>query len=133
MDPSTLSLCKKEYCIRNNLRNVRDVEFKFLKLNSEGEGVFSVSVNGSSSEYKTLTKKDLNPLSGFKTLSIKRKELESLADVSKSMIANWVNSKTGDTLHQSDIDYVIVNKNDISVIISANSMRFKNGFNISLI
>lgn len=133
MDSNTLSLCKKEYCIRNNLRNTAVVDFKFLKLNEKGEGVFSVSVGGSSTEYKVLTKKDLQPLTSFRSLSIKRNDLDNVNGISKAILAGWVNSKTGDTLHQSDIDYVVVNKNHISVVMSANSMRFKNGFNISLI
>lgn len=125
-------LCKEDYCSANGL-NPRDLIFKFIKNNPRKEAVFEVIKNGNRPFNYTCVKRDLSFLTDYKTLSILKQDMLVNEGVNKTALVGWIFSKTGIVLLPEDIDFVYLEKNHLSVVISLNSMRFKNSFHITFI
>lgn len=122
------SLIKKKYCEDLFLKDqkvIKDITFEKVSTNARGNAVFSVKHPGKEPFYWELQKVDLSGFSRMKALSIP-KQYRNDFDVktNKAMIANWINRHTGHGLVEEDIAYLVPDKEYISVVISADSMRF---------
>lgn len=131
MTPKELSLIKQKYCEDHFIREVNKVDFQLVRKNSKGQGVFLVTIPGKQPIHYELPKQDLSGLSEYKTLSIPKQYRNDFdAAHNKVMIAEWVNRGTGLALIDSDIAGLSSSKTHLTVIIAADSMRFKSDFRL---
>jgi len=78
----------------------------------------------------TLERVSLKPYSDYASLTLDREWKDKPALLTKETIARWFNSKTGLGLQPEDIGSFIQYPDRVSVISSANSMRFKHTFSM---
>lgn len=122
------SLVRKKYCEGLFIKDpkvVASIDFERVSTNAKGNAVFLVKHPGKEPFYYELTKVDLSGFSKMKALAIP-KQYRNDFDIktNKAMIANWINRHTGHALVEEDIAYLVADKQYISVVISADSMRF---------
>jgi hypothetical protein len=99
---------------------------------STGEHCFFVDELGKDSIVYVHKRLDLSGLTHFRTLDIPkeyRNEDQTLNN--KSFMADWIRRKTGHKLIETDIGYLVVEKTKVSIVISADSMRFTNSFQLT--
>lgn len=121
-------LVRKKYCEGLFIKDpkvINAITFEKVSINAKGNAVFSVRHPGEESFYYEVEKVDLSGFSKMKALSIP-KQYRNDFDIktNKAMIANWINRHTGHALVEEDIAYLIADKQYISVVIAADSMRF---------
>lgn len=132
MTPKELSLIKQKYCEDHFYRgNVDLVGFELVKTNNKGQGIFLVSIPGKPSVHYELVKQDLSGYNDNKTLSIPHSDRHQFSAInSKVGIAEWINRGTGIAMIESDIASLSASKTHLTVIIAADSMRFKSDFRL---
>lgn len=122
------TLVKKKYCEGLHLKDpkvIAAITFEKVSTNAKGNAVFLVKHPGKEPFYWELIKVDLSGFSRAKNLSIP-KQYRNDFDVrtNKALIANWISRHTGHALVEEDIAYLVAEKEYISVVIAADSMRF---------
>lgn len=73
-----------------------------------------------------LEKTDLDYISNQKCLHIEKR----FGNMNKSQIITWVRQQVNVHLLESDMDHIVTDNKAFTIIISADSMRFKNSFKL---
>ena len=124
-----VNLVKRRYCQDRRL-DEKSVSFTHVKRNASGEHVFLVEVNGQN-DYYTHPRVDMTGLSSLRTLDIPKEYRNDFdAQHNKAFIAEWIRRQTGHDVMDTDIDVLVATKGKLDVVISPNSMRFKNSFQL---
>ena len=131
----SLTLAKQEYCILNGIYNAKEkeqVQLTYIGRNGDNNCVFSVSRLFHDKPCRTIwimERIDLSYLSTFKKLVIPK----SIIQPTKSVVTRAVKTLSKLSLSNKDISTIIVDKNSVTVVISPNSMCFKNKFSLNRI
>lgn len=133
MTDKEVSLIKQKWCEDNRipLSERKAIKFSLMSFNRRGNAVFLVSNPKVGSDYFEVVKQDLSGFSDNKTLSIPsayRNDFD--ARHNKGFIAEWVNRRMGIGLLDTDITYLVSDKDYLTIIISPDSMRFKSSFRL---
>lgn len=124
-----VNLVKRRYCQDRRL-DEKSVSFTHVKRNASGEHVFLVEVNGQN-DYYVHPRVDMTGLSSLRTLDIPKEYRNDFdAQHNKAFIAEWIRRQTGHDVMDTDIDVLVATKGKLDVVISPNSMRFKNSFQL---
>lgn len=130
-----LSLVIDEYCANTNITDPevkKSIVIGLVGKNGNGDNMFSVQrLYNPSSKTRTnslyeLQKTDVDYLSSQQCLKIQKR----YGDMGKAQIINWVKQQVNIHLLESDIDRVVIEPDAFTVVISADSMRFKNSFKL---
>ena len=132
MNNKVLSLIRKVYCEDRGIVDVESVTLTYYNKDlATGEHLFTVDRKGEDSVLYRHLRADLGGLSKFKTLSIPSKDRHGVnGPNNKEIIANWVFSKTGHVLLDEDIQFLVVERDHVTVMLHPDSMRFKNDFQL---
>lgn len=131
MNIQVLSLIKQRYCEDNAISDPESIAMSFCQAEKgTGNPIMFVLRDGKSSTY-VHQRIDLAGLSAHRALDIPAAFRNvKQADLSKVFIADWVYQFTGHRILVEDIQTMALEKKAIQVIISPDSMRFKNSFQL---
>lgn len=132
MTAKEVSLVKRRFCQDRRIKDEKSVLLTHLHRNlSTGEHTFLVEREGHDNAYYTHKKVDLGPLSTLRTLDIPKEYRNDFdAQHNKAFIAEWIRRKTGHDVIDTDISTLLSGKGTLDIIISPDSMRFKNSFQL---
>jgi hypothetical protein len=130
---NTFTLIKKKYCSEHLISLPNDLVFSFFKIDPvTGNGVFFIDQAGKPSLVYSPDRMDLSGYSAHRSLDIPASDRNTLnSNPSPDVIASWVNRFTNIDLLGEDISKLSMSSAVLTVIISPNSMRFKNSFQIN--
>jgi len=129
-----LTLIKRRYCQDNGIKDEKSITLTHFRLDKKTmEHTFLVEfADGRDSKYYILKRIDLSGLSGFRTLDIPKQYRNDFdAQNNPAFIADWIQRRTGHDLVESDISCLAAETGKLTVVISPNSMRYKNSFQIN--
>ena len=127
-----LTLIKERYCSDNKISLPNDLVFRFFKFDPvTGNGIFFIDQAGKNSLIYSLSRMDLSGYSAHRSLDIPASDRNTMnRNPSPDVIASWVNRFTNIDLLGEDISKLSLSADTVTVIISPNSMRFKNNFQL---
>jgi len=129
-----ITLIKNKYCQDHRITDkkvIKAITFELVNRNKAGNSVFLVTVPGSDPVYYEVPRVDMSGLTRLPLLSIPRTYRNDFdAMNNKAMIADWIQRKTGHDIIDEDIAYLSHDKDHLTVVISPDSMRFKNSFQL---
>lgn len=133
MNEKEISLVRQRYCEDRHIQNPpASLQLEhYRKDPSTGEHCFFVEEDGKETIVYPHVREDLSGLSSFRTLDIPveyRNEYQNLHN--KAFMADWIRRKSGHPVIDTDIQYLVVERNQVTVVISPDSMRFKNSFQL---
>lgn len=117
----SLRLVKVQYCKDKKITYSDDMSAQLVRMNPR-TGNYQFLINGALYEYERI---DLSPYSKYKGLELDAVERLNRTSMSKDGIINWFNSHTNLNLLFEDVGQVLVQLDKVTVVASANSMRFK--------
>lgn len=129
---ATLTLIKKRYCQDRHIALPNDLTFSFFKLDlTTGQGIFFIDEPNKDSIVYTHVRMDVTGYSAYRSMDIPSNDRNTLTgNPSPDVIASWVNRFTNIDLLGEDISKLTLTTDSVTVIISPNSMRFKNSFQL---
>ena len=129
---NTLKRITEYYCESNRIKDVGTVKLTFgQRDHSTGNPVFMVNIKGQAPRTYTHQRIDASKYNYYRSLDIPSKTITQAPSIGG--IVNWVNSKVNIGLCEEDVSRLRVTPGKLTVFISADSMRFKNSFDIRLI
>lgn len=134
MSNKATQLIKKKYFEDLRITDkdiIAATQFDLVTVNRRGNNVFQVSRPGSETVYHEVRKVDLSGLNKLKSLVIPpRKTSDADITTNKALMADWIYRRTGHELQEEDISRLVVDRDNVLVVISSDSMRFKSSFQL---
>lgn len=134
MSSKAIPLIKKKYFEDLRITDktiIAATQFDMVTVNRRGNSVFQVSRPNSETSYYEVRKVDLSGLDKLKALTIPPRKLTDVdITTNKALMAEWINRCTGHNLQEEDIGRLVVDRDNVLVVISPDSMRFKSSFQL---
>jgi len=134
MSNKAIQLIKKKYFEDLYITDkaiIAATQFDLVTVNRRGNNVFQVSRPGSETSYYEVRKVDLTGLDKLKSLTIPpRKPTDVDITTNKALMAEWIYRCTGHELQEEDIGRLVVDRDNVLVVVSPDSMRFKSSFQL---
>lgn len=128
MMSKALDWVRRDFCRLNNVSLNTALEVTQHGRAANNDFQFSVSGPGYPMTGFTLERINLKPYSNYVPLTLDA-EWKNKGDLlTKETLCRWFNSKTGLGLVPDDIGSILLQKDRVTVVSSANSMRFKHTF-----
>lgn len=127
----SMELIRKDFCRNRGIGNIHQVTFMSQGVNPKtGNMRFLVQGGGINVAYEH-ERYNTKYWSNNKSLTVTTKaEVRLLLD--KQNMCNWLNQHFNYNIQSGDIGFIIVDKEQITVITAPDSMRFRESFTISL-
>ena len=129
------NLIRKAYCHARKISDVNSVTFQPQRVNRiTGNQVFLVSRDGTVPEIYEHVRLDVTPYSQQRSLWFsKDMQKDREAMLGKANIATWINKQVNLEILPEDIGVLSPTTKSLTVVISPNSMRFRNSFIINFL
>lgn len=130
MMSKALDWVRRDFCRLNNLSP--NLQLEVVQHGRAPSNDFQFSVNGPGYPMVgfTLERINLRPYSSFVPLTLDREWKDKSDLLTKETLCRWFNSKTGLDLVPDDIGSILIDKDRVTIVSSANSMRFKHTFSM---
>lgn len=123
-----LLLVKESYCIKNNLPQSTVLDLVGQGRTADGDFIFTVQGPTVPIQRYVQERISLTSYSLYTGLMLDTEYKNKPAYLTKEVIGAWFTRKIGHVLLPEDIGQLLVTSEKVSVVSSANSMRFKHSF-----
>lgn len=130
MMSKALDWVRRDYCRLNNMPLNPALEVTQHGRDHNDDFQFSVMGPGYPMVGFSLPRISLKPYTSYVPLILDREWKDKPALLTSETICRWFNSKTGLGLVPDDIGSILINQERVTVVSSANSMRFKHTFSM---
>jgi hypothetical protein len=130
MMSKALDWVRRDFCRLNNLSPDHPLEVVQHGRSPRNDFQFTVDGPGFSHVGFTLELINLRPYSSYVPLTLDREWKDKPALLTRETLCRWFNSKTGLGLVPDDIGSILIDSDRVTVVSSANSMRFKHTFSM---
>lgn len=130
MMSKALDWVRRDFCRLNNVS--LDLSLEVVQYGRAPNNDFQFSVNGPGFAQVgfTLERVNLRPYTSYVPLTLDREWKDKPDLLTKETLCRWFNSKTGLGLVPDDIGSILIDNDRVTVVSSANSMRFKHTFSM---
>ena len=129
---NTLIQITNYYCANHRIKDRATVKLTFANRDAAtGNPTFIVNIKGQAPRTYVHQRIDASKYTHYRGLDVPVNTLSQTPSIGG--IVSWVNSKTNIGLCEEDVSRLRVTPGKLTVFISADSMRFKNSFDIRLI
>jgi len=127
---NALEWVRRDFCRLHNVSLSQELEVVAHGRAPSQDFQFSVQGPGFPMVGFTLERVNLRPYSNYVPLTLDREWKDKPDLLSKETLCRWFNSKTGLGLVPDDIGSILIERDKVTVVSSANSMRFKHTFSM---
>ena len=125
-----LEQVRRDFCRLNNVSLNQELEVAEHGRAPNQDFQFSVQGPGFPMVGFTLERVNLRPYSNYVPLTLDREWKDKPDLLTQETLCRWFNSKTGLGLVPDDIGSILIERDKVTVVSSANSMRFKHTFSM---
>lgn len=130
MMSKALDWVRRDFCRLNNISLNTALEVVQHGRAPSNDFQFTVNGPGYNNVGFTLERINLKPYSSYTPLILGEEWKDKSDLLTKETLCRWFNSKTGLGLVPDDIGNILIQKDRVTVVSSANSMRFKHTFSM---
>lgn len=125
-----LDWVRRDFCRLNKINLNTELEVVQCGRASNQNFQFTISGPGFPMVGFTLERINLKPYTVYTPLTLGKEWKNQPELLTKETLCRWFNSKTGLGLVPDDIGSILINNDQVTVVSSANSMRFKHTFSM---
>lgn len=125
-----LEWVRRDFCRLNKIAVNPALEVAQQGRDSNQNFQFTISGPGFPMVGFTLERINLKPYTVYTPLTLDKEWKDKPDQLTKETLCRWFNGKTGLGLVPDDIGSILIDKDRVTVVSSANSMRFKHTFSM---